>query len=630
MALVVQKFGGSSVATAERIMRAARRAIRAQQDGKQVIVVVSARGDTTDELVSLAREISEHPPAREMDMLLSTGEQISIALMAMAIQSLGQPAISFTGAQIGIVTTSFHTKARIKNISTARIRQALDEGQVVIVAGFQGIDEAYNITTLGRGGSDTTAVALAAVMKHDATAVRGQGSGVSQSGLAPDPSTLTPAHEVGCEIYTDVDGIYTTDPRIVPEARKVDVISYDEMLELASMGAGVMHSRSIEFGKKFDVPLHVRSSFTDNEGTWIVPETDWMRGVVVCGAAITRDEARISIDGVPDEPGISHRIFSAIAEQNIVVDMIGQNVGKDGKANIGFTVLHNELPATLAVLRPLAAELGATVDHEEEVSKVSIVGTGMRTHTGVAERMFAALTDANVNMKMITTGDIKISVLVAKEDGVKALRAVHQAFHLHEARPGAGMPAVVYRPTGKAGTRSAVADGNGERSTPLGLLSYMEDIVVSDVLLITDQGRITVSNLPDRPGNCSTVFQAVAKGGIVVDMIVQNLTSEGLAQLSFSVPLADLERARQLTQQAATGIDAQTTVAADPNIAKLFVLGVGMRTHTGVARQMFGALAERNINIGMINTSEVRVSVVVDRSRGEEALACLKAAFHVP
>jgi aspartate kinase len=612
LALVVQKFGGSSVATAERIMRAARRAIRAQQDGNQVIVVVSARGDTTDELISLAREISEHPPAREMDMLLATGEQISIALMAMAIQTLGQPAISFTGAQIGIVTDSFHTKARIKNISTARIRQALDEGKIVIVAGFQGIDESYNITTLGRGGSDTTAVALAAVMKHSKT-----------SESAPSPA------EVDCEIYTDVDGVYTTDPRIVPEARKVDVISYDEMLELASMGAGVMHSRSIEFAKKFDVPLQVRSSFTDTEGTWIVPETDWMRGVVVCGTAITRDEARISLEGVPDEPGISHRVFSAIAEQNIVVDMIGQNVGKDGRANIGFTVLHNELATTLAVLRPLAAELGATVEHEEEVSKVSIVGTGMRTHTGVAERMFAALAAAEVNIKMITTGDIKISVLVAKEDGIRTLRAVHQAFHLNEPRPGAGMPAVVRRPIGRGARRWAVDDGNGESRTPMGHLASMEEIVVSDVLLITDQGRITVSNLPDKPGHCSQVFQVIATGGIVVDMIVQNLTSDGRAELSFSVPRSDLDSAARLTQEAVAAIDPQTVVATDPNIAKLFVLGVGMRTHTGVARQMFGALAERNINIGMINTSEVRVSVVVDRDRGEEALACLKAAFNV-
>src|SRR5205823_772819 len=335
----------SSVATAERIMRAARRAIRAQQDGKQVIVVVSARGDTTDELISLAREICDQPPAREMDMLLSTGEQISIALMAMAIQSLGQPAISFTGAQIGIVTDSFHTRARIKNISTARIRQALNEGKIVIVAGFQGIDEHYNITTLGRGGSDTTAVALAAVMKHDPTRNGG----------------------VGCEIYTDVDGVYTTDPRIVPEARKMDAISYDEMLELASVGAGVMHSRSIEFAKKFNVPLQVRSSFTDTEGTWIIPETDWMHEVVVCGAAIVKDEARVTLEGVPDEPGVSHRIFSAIAAQNIAVDMIVQNVGSGGRASIGFTVPADELPATLAVLNPLAAALGARVEYEENV-----------------------------------------------------------------------------------------------------------------------------------------------------------------------------------------------------------------------------------------------------------------------
>ena len=287
MPLVVQKFGGTSVANAERIIAAARRAIRSRQAGNQVIVVVSARGDTTDELVSLAREICEQPPAREMDMLLSTGEQISIALVAMAIQNLGQPAISFTGAQIGIVTDSFHTKARIKNISTQRMRQALDDGKIVIVAGFQGIDEDYNITTLGRGGSDTTAVALAAVMKYDEEATNG---------------------DVGCEIYTDVDGVYTTDPRLVPEARKIDVISYDEMLELASVGAGVMHSRSIEFAKKFHVPLQVRTSFSDIEGTWIAPETDWMHDVVVCGAAIVREEARINLDGVPDQPGVSHRV----------------------------------------------------------------------------------------------------------------------------------------------------------------------------------------------------------------------------------------------------------------------------------------------------------------------------------
>ncbi|MBM4069403.1 MAG: aspartate kinase [Planctomycetes bacterium] len=608
MALVVQKFGGTSVATAERIMAAARRAIRARKAGNQVIVVVSARGDTTDELISLAREITDQPPAREMDMLLSTGEQISIALMAMAIQSAGEPAISFTGAQIGIVTDSFHTKARIKNISTERIRQALNKGDIVIVAGFQGIDDEYNITTLGRGGSDTTAVALAAVMKHDPS-----GNG-----------------DAGCEIYTDVDGVYTTDPRLVPEARKMDFISYDEMLELASVGAGVMHSRSIEFAKKFNVPLQVRSSFSDTEGTWIVPEAEWMSDVVVCGAAIVRDEARISLDRVPDQPGISHKVFSAIADQNIVVDMICQNVGSEGKASIGFTVLKNELPATLAVLTPLAVELGAAVQHEEEVSKVSIVGTGMRTHTGVAERMFAALSAAEINMKMITTGDIKISVLVNKADGAKALRAVHQAFQLEKPRAGAGLPGPrTQQAAFQVRPMNHLEESGRDLAAITQRLSSMEDIVVSDVLLSTDQGRITIFDLPDRVGNCLHVFQAVAAGGIVVDMIVQNLSAAGMAQLSFSVPLTDLERARKVTEQAVRQIDSSTRVVAEADIAKLFVLGVGMRTHTGVARRMFGALAARGINISMINTSEVRVSAVVEKSKGEEALTALKEAFNV-
>jgi aspartate kinase len=602
LALVVQKFGGTSVATAERLMAAARRAIRAQQAGNQVVVVVSARGDTTDELISLAQEITDKPPAREMDMLLATGEQISIALMAMALHSLGQAAISFTGAQLGIVTDSTHTKARIKNISTQRMRQALQEGQIVIAAGFQGIDEDFNITTLGRGGSDTTAVALAAVMKLDAA---GNGG-------------------VGCEIYTDVDGVYTTDPRIVPEARKMELISYDEMLELASAGAAVMHSRSIEFAKKFDVPLQVRSSFSDVDGTWIVPESDWMHDVVVCGAALVRDEARVSLENVPDQPGVSHRVFSAIADHNIVVDMIAQNAGSDGRTAIGFTVPATELSATLEVLAPLAAELGATLTHEEGVSKVSIVGTGMRTHTGVAERMFVALATEKVNIKMITTGDIKITVLVDKVDAVRALRTVHQAFRLHEPRPGAGLPGA------KAPLASRPREPAGrELNTLTQQLASMEDIVVSDVLLNMDQGRITIFDVPDRAGNCSHVFEAVAAGGIVVDMIVQNLTKAGRAELSFSVPRADLDRALVLTEKVAKSIDPCTRVAADPDIAKLFVLGVGMRTHTGVAKRMFGALARRSINISMINTSEVRISVVVDRSRGEEALACLRAAFDI-
>ena len=605
MPLIVQKFGGSSVANAERVLRAARRAIQAKKAGNQVIVVVSARGDTTDELIELAKEITENPPDREMDMLLATGEQISIALLAMAIQSLGEQAVSFTGAQVGIVTDSTHTKARIKSISTERMRAALRDGKIAIVAGFQGIDEQHNITTLGRGGSDTTAVALAAVMKHD---LPGNG-------------------DVGCEIYTDVDGVFTTDPRIVSEARKLDAISYDEMLELASVGAGVMHSRSIEFAKKFDVPLQVRSSLSDAEGTWIVPEEPWMREPMICGAAMVKDEARVSIDGVPDKPGVSREIFNAIADRHIVVDMIVQNVGTAGKASIGFTVPSGELQGTLAVLNQLAGPWGAQVVFEKDVSKVSIVGVGMQDHTGVAQKMFAALAEARINLKMITTGDIKISVLVDKSDGVEALRAVHRAFDLGKARPGAGAGVSVTTPAPK---RKAMPDSSRDIVALAQNLDSMEDILVSDVQYHTDQGRITIFQLPDRPGICSRIFEAVADAGIIVDMIVQNLTGAGRAGLSFSVPKTSLDAALRVTRQAAQTIDPATDVGKEDDIARLVVRGVGMRTHTGVARRMFGALADRGINIGMINTSEVSLSVVVEGRRGAEAQAALKAAFGVP
>jgi aspartate kinase len=626
VALVVQKFGGSSVKNADRVMEAARKAIRAKHEGNQVMVVVSAQGSTTDDLIAKAHEISGTPSAREMDMLLATGEQISIALTAMAIQELGEKAISFTGPQIGIVTDSTHRKARIKKIDTSRLSQALESGHIVVLAGFQGTDELDDITTLGRGGSDTTAVAVAAALK--------------QAG-----------YEVQCEIFTDVDGVYTTDPRIVPDARKMDAISYDEMLEMASMGAGVMHSRSIEFAKKFDVPLMVRNSQSDALGTWIVPEADWMTEIPVCGVALAYDEARLTLEGLPDRPGVSHKIFSALASANVAVDMIAQSVGSGGKATIGFTVINTDREKTIKTLQPLMTELGAAIREMGKVSKVSVVGAGMRTVSGVAEKMFRALAAEKINLKMITTGDIKISVLIEEEEvtdevmkdpagepikkahlearkavrGRQALRAVHAAFGLSQPRKGAGKAVgdFLKRPV------PLVSPGSDDRLNAVAKLGGMEDILVSGVHLNTEQSRITISDLPDRAGNCATVFTAVAEAGILVDMIVQNMTGPGKAELSFTVPTVDLPRALKLTQQVAKAIDPKCEAVGDANVAVLFVLGVGMRTHTGVAKTMFGALAERGINIAMINTSEVCLGVVIDKARGAEALACLKAAFLV-
>jgi aspartate kinase len=626
--VVVQKFGGSSLKDADRVREAARKAIRAKHAGNQVIVVVSAQGSTTDDLIAKAAEVTASPSAREMDMLLATGEQISIALTAMAIHELGEKAVSFTGPQVGIVTDDTHRKARIRAIETARLREALDSGNIVVLAGFQGIDARNDITTLGRGGSDTTAVAIAAAMK-----------------LA--------GADVECEIYTDVDGVYTTDPRVVPDARKVDAISYDEMLEMASMGAGVMHSRSIEFAKKYDVPLMVRNSRSDALGTWIVPETDWMREIPVCGVALATDETRLVLEGVPDRPGVSHRIFAALATANIAVDMIAQSAGGGGKATIGFTVLNAERERSLKTLRPIADELGATLRESGRVSKVSVVGAGMRTHTGVAEKMFAALSAAGINMKMITTGDIKISVLIEEDEtaevpaepgeppaekvkqahldakkavlGRKALRAVHAAFGLAQPRKGAGVATA----DGFRARPPLVRPWAADREAAVARLEGMEDVLVSSAHLNAEQSRITVSDLPDQPGNCSTVFNAVATSGIVVDTIVQNLTAPGKAELSFTVPRADLTRALKRTQDVVRQIDPACRVVGEGEIAVLFVLGVGMRTHTGVARTMFGALADRGINISMINTSEVCVSVVVETGRGEEALAYLKDAFRI-
>jgi aspartate kinase len=402
-------------------------------------------------------------------------------------------------------------------------------------------------------------------------------------------------------------------------------ISYDEMLELASAGAGVMHSRSIEFAKKFDVPIHVRSSFSDAAGTWITPETPAMENVVVCGAAMVKDESRVTLWAVPDHPGVTHRIFAHIAEHNIVTDMIVQNVPTQGVTQVSFTVPRGELKEVLRVAEQVACEIGAGgVHYEDNVSKVSVVGVGMRTHAGVADRMFAALATEQVNIKMIATSEIKISVLVERERASDALRAVHRAFQLGEVRAlGSGE-------AGPVGfTRRKLPGDAAVRASTLAAvvqqLPSMEAIVVSDVALSEDQARVTVFGVPDQPGIAAKIFARVAAAGAIVDMIVQNVSTDGLAHVSFTVPRADMDIAAKAAQAVVAGIGGK--VAADPNIAKITIMGVGMRTHTGVAAKMFAALAAPQIRVLMVNTSEVHITIAVELGRAKDAVSCLRKTF---
>ncbi len=402
MKIIVQKFGGSSVANVERIKRVAARIVSYRRKGWCVVAVVSALGDTTDNLISLAEQITDEPPAREMDMLLSTGEQISCALLAMAIEKQGCGAISFTGAQVGIKTDKSHTKAKILDISSGRIKEEFLKGRIVIVAGFQGVTQDQDITTLGRGGSDLTAVALAKAVGANA-----------------------------CEIYTDVEGVYTTDPRIVPEARKLKQITYDEMLEMASLGAQVMQARSIEVAKKFDIPIHVRSSFNNSEGTLILKEADKMEDFVISGVTLNKNEAKITVCDVPDLPGIAAKLFKEISHNGINVDTIVQNVSRKGYTDVSFTVPVSSLNKTKALMEKFTKKIKAgRVLEDRDIARVSIVGVGMKTHTGVAAKMFEALAEKKININMITTSEISISCIISKKSADKAVKSIHKKFGL--------------------------------------------------------------------------------------------------------------------------------------------------------------------------------------------------------
>ncbi len=407
--VIVQKYGGTSVGNIERIKVVAERVARTKQKGNDVVVIVSAMSGETDKLIGLANKVASNPEGREMDLLLSSGERISAALTAMAISNLGFQSISFTGRQVGIITNDAHTKAKIEKITGEKVKKALAKGFVPVIAGFQGVTETSEVTTLGRGGSDLSAVAVAAALKADL-----------------------------CEIYTDVDGVYTTDPNIVPEARKLDKVSYDEMLELASLGAKVLQTRSVEFAKKYDVPVVVRSSFNDNPGTLVVKEDRDMENVVVSGVAHDKNQSKITVTGVPDKPGIAAKLFQAIAGAHIVVDMIVQNISSDGKAaDISFTVPKSDNKRALKITQEIVSQLGAAdVKLRNDIAKISVVGVGMRTHSGVAATMFGTLAQHRINIMMISTSEIKVSCVIDSKYTELAVRVLHDAFNLGEIKKG--------------------------------------------------------------------------------------------------------------------------------------------------------------------------------------------------
>ena len=423
MGLIVQKYGGSSVADAEGMKRVANRIVATKREGHQVVVVVSAMGDTTDELIDLAKEITPIPSGRELDMLLTAGERISMALLAMAISNLGHEARSFTGSQAGVLTTSAHGRARIIDVTPSRIREAIDEGAIAIVAGFQGISQdTKDVTTLGRGGSDTTAVALAAALDADV-----------------------------CEIYTDVDGVFSADPRVVPNARKLKTVTYEEMLELAASGAKVLHLRCVEYARRYDLPIHVRSSFSNNEGTWVVkdhPEGDTMEQAIISGIAHDRSEAKITVVGVPDRTGVAARIFQSIADADINVDMIVQNVSAaaTGLTDISFTLPKTDGARCTEILKKIQGEVGfQSIQYDDQIGKLSLIGAGMRSHPGVTATFFAAMSDAGVNIEMISTSEIRISIICRESELDKGVRAAHSAFDLDADQ----VEAVVYGGTGR-------------------------------------------------------------------------------------------------------------------------------------------------------------------------------------
>ncbi len=589
MALIVQKYGGTSVGSVERIQAVAQRVATTVKAGNSVVVVVSAMGKTTDGLVKLANDISKSPSRREMDMLLSTGEQVTIALLSMALQEIGQPAISMTGAQVGIVTEAEHTRARILHIETERLMRQINQGKVVVVAGFQGISstEELEITTLGRGGSDTSAVALAAAISADF-----------------------------CEIYTDVPGILTTDPRLVPEAQLMTEITSDEMLELASLGAKVLHPRAVEIARNYGVPLVVRSSWTDQPGTWVTTPQRQDRPLVnlelarpVDAVEFDMQQAKVALLRVPDRPGVAAQLFGEIAQQDIDVDLIIQSIHESNINDIAFTVNTSILNRAESVSSAIAPALRKNHDSDEaevlvdkDTAKVSIVGAGMIGRPGVAAQMFQTLARAGVNIQMISTSEVKVSCVVDREDCDRAIAALCNTFEINHS------------------------------STTLTTASAKVP-AVRGVALDMNQARIAIRQLPNRPGVAAKLFGFLAASNISVDMIIQSqrcriVNGVPHRDIAFTVARMDAENAQQKLQQVAQEFG-WGEVILDSAIAKVSIVGSGMLGQPGIAAKMFTALAQNHINIQMIATSEIKISCVVSQDEGVKALQVIHTAFEL-
>ena len=601
MSLVVQKYGGTSVGSVERIQAVAQRVTKTAQMGNSLVVVVSAMGKTTDSLVKLANAISTNPSRREMDMLLSTGEQVSIALLSMALQELGQPAISLTGTQVGIVTEAHHSRARILNIQTERIERHLHEGKVVVVAGFQGISstDELEITTLGRGGSDTSAVALAASLGAER-----------------------------CEIYTDVPGILTADPRLVPDAQLMDEITSDEMLELASLGAKVLHPRAVEIARNYGVPLVVLSSWTDDPGTRVISPTPQPRSLE--GLEIARsvdavefdtDQAKVALLRVPDRPGVAARLFGEIARQDLDVDLIIQSIHESNTNDIAFTVVKGILNRAEAVAEAIAPALRtqpttnpqeAEVMIEREIAKVCIAGAGMIGRPGIAAQMFKTLASAGVNLQMISTSEVKVSCVIDAQDCDKAIAALCLTFNINSS------PFQATRITDQSISNSQSPIPNPQSP-------------VRGVALDLNQARLAIRHVRDRPGMAAHLFGLLAEQNISVDMIIQSQRCrviDGIPtrDIAFTVSQADAETARTALQQASSVLGWHE-ILLDPDIAKVSIVGAGMIGQPGVAARMFEALAQHQINIQMITTSEIKISCVVAQEHGVIALQAIHNAF---